>query len=174
MKLKFLTPWLIASIVLLAGCARDLSSNVYTSDASLNLVLEGTILATRPVIIKETDKLSDNAMGMLGGGAAGGALAGAGGGDGSVIVAGVLAGAVLGSIIESTLGKADGIEYIVNIDRSKLSDKYYEGSNLMRNAVAAAKATGLITVIQGKDQILAAGQNAYVILSPKRARVIAK
>ncbi|RZI46309.1 hypothetical protein EDM53_04060 [Rickettsiales endosymbiont of Peranema trichophorum] len=66
------------------------------------------------------------------------------------------------------------MEYVVKVDRSQISDGYYEGSAVMRNAIAAAKATGLITIIQGKDQLINVGQGVYIILSPKRARVIAK
>ncbi|WP_165379637.1 hypothetical protein [Rickettsiales endosymbiont of Peranema trichophorum] len=176
MKLKALSVCLVVSL-LFTGCARDLSSNVYTSDSSLNLTLEGQVIASRPIIVKESDKLSDSTLGMVAGGVFGGVAgsnAGGGGGQAAMIAAGAIAGAIVGSIVESKLSQADGMEYVVKVDRSQISDGYYEGSAVMRNAIAAAKATGLITIIQGKDQLINVGQGVYIILSPKRARVIAK
>jgi outer membrane lipoprotein SlyB len=173
---KFLTAFLILSIV--SGCARDLSSNVYTSDSSLNLTLIGEIVAARPIIIKNHDELSDNTGGMVAGGVAGAALASvAGSGSsnmGAIIAGGVLAGVLVGALVESSLSKADGIEYVVQIDRSTLNDGYYEGSSIMRNAISSARITGLITVVQGKDNLMSKGEKVYVILSPKRARLIAR
>ena len=47
----------------------------------------------------------------------------------------------------------------------------------MRNALAAVKTSGIVTVVQAKeaktDPELAIGQNVLVIISEKRARVIA-
>ena len=42
--------------VSLSGCARDLSSSTYTSDSTLNIVLQGQLLSSRHVKIKESDK----------------------------------------------------------------------------------------------------------------------
>ncbi len=168
---------IITLFAILNGCARDLSSNVYSSDSTLNLVLEGKVMASRPVIIRDTDKLTDNTAGIFAGGVAGGALgntAGDGSGHIAMIAGGVLAGAIIGSIIESNLSKADGIEYIVKVDTSKLKDGYYEGSAVMRNAISTATTSGLVTIIQAKDTSFNIGQEVYIIFSPKRTRVIAK
>ena len=67
-------------------------------------------------------------------------------------------------------------EHIIKVDKSKLSDDYYEGSARMRNAIAAAKATGMVTIIQtsekDKSQKIQVGENVLVIISENRARVI--
>jgi outer membrane lipoprotein SlyB len=157
-----------------AGCARDLSSNVYTSNSTFNLVLNGRILKSRPVLVKNNDQLSHNSTGIVAGGIAGGAAGYATGEGGALIAAGVLAGALVGSLIESSLSTADGIEYIVQIDRSQLSNDYYEGSALLREAVASAKATGTVAIVQSKDNPLQEGQEVFAIISPKRARVVSK
>lgn len=167
----------VAMMALLSGCARDLSTNVYTSDSTLNLTLEGKVVAARPVVVKNTDKLTDNTTGMAGGALAGGVIgntAGSGSGHVAAIAGGVLAGAVIGSIVESQLGTADGIEYIVKVDTSKLKSGYYEGSAVMRNAISSATTSGLVTIIQGKDTVFDVNQDVYIIFSPKRTRIIAR
>ena len=45
------------SSILLTACARDLSSSVYTSDATMNLTLEGEVISAREIRIKEGDRL---------------------------------------------------------------------------------------------------------------------
>lgn len=177
MKFKRIIGLIMGSLLILSGCARDLSNNVYTSDSTLNLTLEGEILSVRPVIIKNSDTLSDNAFGGAAGGITGGIAgsnAGRGRGNSTAIAAGSLAGVLIGAMIESKLSTADGIEYIVKVDKSNLSDEYYTGTALMRDAIAAARINGLITIVTGKDEVLAPHEKVYVILSPKRARVIRK
>ena len=164
-------------LALLSSCARDLSTHVYTSDSTLSLTLEGKVLATRPVIVKNTDMMADNTTGMAGGAALGGvfgSMAGSGSGNLAMIAGGVLVGAIAGTLIESQLGKADGIEYVVKVDTSNLKDEYYEGSTMMRNAISTAKTGGLITIVQGKDVIFNEGDPIYIIFSSKRTRIIAR
>jgi len=158
----------------MAGCSRDLSSDVYTSDSTLNLTLEGKILSARPITIKEEDK-----AGLGGGALAGGALGGVAGstaGDGSGQVAaaigGAVAGAVLGAVAENQLGGSNGYEYIVKVDTKNLKGDYYEGNGAMRNAISSATTSGLVTVVQGTDVKLAPHQKVYVIFSEKRTRII--
>jgi outer membrane lipoprotein SlyB len=54
---------LLIAIFSISGCARDLSSSTYTSDSTLNIVLEGIIVSSRDIKIKESDRLSDNSRG---------------------------------------------------------------------------------------------------------------
>lgn len=158
-----------------ASCARDLSSSTYTSSDTLSLTMEGQIKSVRPIKIKNTDMLSDNGTGMLGGGVVGG-LAGANVGKGTgqamAIAGGVIVGAAAGALIESKLGQQDGFEYIIKLDTDNLKHDYYEGTGAMRKAISSATTNGLITVVQGSDNLLPEGRNVYVIFSEKRMRVI--
>ena len=158
-------------LLLLSNCARDLSDALYTSDSTLSLTLKGKVMAVRPVVIKENDRLSDNAGGMLAGGAMG---AGAGNGKGAAIVGGMLVGGALGAVAEGALGKNEGYEYIIEVDTSKIKSGYFEGNSAMRNVIATAKANGLITVVQSRDNLIPKSTNVYVIFSEKRTRVITR
>lgn len=164
------------SLLFLSGCARDLSSNVYTSDATQSLTLEGKIISARKITIKSSDKLSENPTGILAGGAMGGAIGSTmGGGHNAApaIVGGVIVGSVIGSAVEHGLGASEGYEYIVKLNKASIKDTvYYEGSAAMRAALSAASSTGLLTVIQGLDNPLNKGEKVYVIVSDKRTRVI--
>lgn len=170
----------ICTLILLgffvASCARDLGSDVYTSDSTMNLTLEGKVISTRAVTIKNSDKLSDNTTGALAGGALGGVGAsgiGNNSGKSAAVVGGAIVGGVLGAAAESQLGKASGYEYVIKVDTSKLKSKYFEGTKAMRAAISSATTSGLITVVQGNDVKISEGTHVYVIFSDKRARVIA-
>jgi outer membrane lipoprotein SlyB len=163
--------------LLLSGCARDLSSDVYSSDDTLSLTMEGTIVNVRPIIIANAEELSRNTAGIISGGALGGA-AGSGIGQNAgrtlAVVGGIVAGAALGALVQSELGRQDGFEYIVKLDQSGLRGEHYQGSRAMRNAISTATTNGLITVIQGNDVVLKEGQKIYAIFSEKRTRLIAQ
>lgn len=159
----------------ISGCARDLSSNVYSSDSTLSLTLEGEVVSVRPIKVKESERLSDNAGGMAAGGIAGGVLGstvGQGGGTTAAIVGGAIAGAVVGTILQDKLGESKGYEYLIKVDTSKIKSNYYEGSTAMRNVISSAVTSGLITVVQGTDIVIREGQKVYVIFSDKRTRII--
>lgn len=159
----------------LGGCARDLSSDVYTSDSTLSLTMEGQVVSKRSITIKNSDKLEQNATGAMAGAALGGAAgstAGEGSGKVVTIVGGAVAGAIIGALVESQLGVSEGYEYIVKLDTSKLKSDYYEGSGAMRQVISAATTNGLVTVIQGKENPLSEGEKVYAIFSDKRARLI--
>lgn len=165
----------VATIGFLSACARDLSSNTYTSDATLSLTLEGKVISARPIMIKNSDQLSDNTGGILTGGVAGatlGSTVGGGNGQAASVVGGAIIGGVTGAVMQGQLGKSEGIEYIVKVDNSKLKGKYYEGSGAMRNAISSATTSGLVTIVQSNDNPLVEGQSVYVIFSDKRTRII--
>lgn len=176
MKVNLVKLVAIGTVALLfAACARDLSSDTYTSDSTLSLTLEGKVVSIRPITIKNSDTLSDNSTGILAGGAMGavaGANVGGGNGQAAAAVGGAIVGAAAGALLESKLGKSNGLEYIVKVDTSTLKEGYYEGSASMRNAISSAVTSGLITVVQGNDNPLAQGQKVYVIFSDKRTRII--
>lgn len=166
----------LVSLLVLTGCTRDLASNEYVSDATLNIVLEGVLVSSRDIIIRDSeyaiaDKTTGAAVGGVGGALLGAKVEGTGG-----AIVGAVAGGVFGALTQNALSKEKGIEYIVKIDRTQLKDDYYEGSTAMRHAIAASKATGVVTVIQSKEkeeckkpQI---GDNVLVIISEHRSRVI--
>ncbi|NDB82137.1 MAG: hypothetical protein EB127_05250 [Alphaproteobacteria bacterium] len=173
MKQAFLS---ICMCIVLSSCARDLSSSTYTSDSTLNMVFQGRLVSMRHVNVKETDSLSLNTTGSLMGAALGGAAAyNSSRSEAAPIIGAVVVGALVGSAIEGALGTSKGVEYFVKIDTSMMKDEYYQGSRMMRNAIAAIKASGMVTVVQSlnkKDPKLTEGQKVLVIISEKRARVI--
>lgn len=179
MKIKQLL--LIAFISLIAfglsGCGRDLSTDMYTSDSTLNIAVQGKILSSRLIKIKENEKLGDNSTGAAIGAIGGGAAMGSNTDSVAGIVGGALVGGVVGAVAESALSTTAGVEYIVLVDKSQISADYFAGSSSMRNAVESIKSTGLVTVIQAKEknaQILPVNQEVLLIISPKRTRVIPK
>jgi outer membrane lipoprotein SlyB len=176
MKNSILKILSIASIItILTGCARDLSSNTYTSSSTLSLTLEGKVISARAIKIKDNDKMADNKMGMLAGGAMG-AVSGSGIGKGTgndmAIVGTAIAGGIAGAALEGALTTQNGFEYIIKVDTSKLKSEYFEGNAAMRNAISSATTSGVITVVQGSDNPIAVGQTVYVIYSDNRTRVI--
>lgn len=175
MKRFFRLSLLFVFMAFLSACTRDLSSSTYVSDSTLSLTLKGRVISARPVTIKDSDKKQDYTAGMLAGGAMGAAVgSGIGGGSGNTMamVGGAIAGAAAGAAIQNAIGKSKGMEYIVEVDVSKLKNTYYEGNAAMRNAISSATTSGVITVVQSADNPVAVGQNVYVIYSADRARVI--
>jgi outer membrane lipoprotein SlyB len=178
MKFNIFTVAIVLALTLIStSCARDLSSNVYTSDSTLSLTLEGEVVSVRKIIIKDTESLQENTLGGLAGGTVGGiaaSTAGSGTGQSLAVAGGVIAGAAIGALAQDALSKGEGYEYIVKVDTKNLKSDYYEGSGAMRRAISSAVTNGLVTIIQGQDTLLDKGQEVYVIFSDKRARIIAK
>jgi outer membrane lipoprotein SlyB len=176
MKNLKISALLLVAAFSLTGCARDLSSETYTSDSTLNIVLEGVVVSTREIKIKESDRLGDNTAGAAIGGVTGGAIAHSSGGGTGAIVGSAVAGGVVGALSQGALSTAKGTEFIVKVDKSKLGDNYYEGSARMRNALASVKATGMVTVIQAvekvKEKQIQVGEKVLVVVSENRSRVI--
>ncbi len=172
---NFINIILIPIVILaLTGCARDLSNTTYTSDSTMNIVLEGVIVSARDIKIKESDRLKDNTLGGGAGAVGGGLAASRGTGNSVAILGGVVAGGLAGALVEQGLSTAKGVEYIVKVDRSQISSDFYEGSAMIRNALSAAKTTGAITVIQspkGREE-LRVGTHALIIVSDKKSMVI--
>lgn len=178
-----------ASMVVVTGCARDMNSNVYSSSAPVGKVLEGTVLSARGVTIKNTDKLEDNTLGMLGGGLLGG-IAGSTIGKGSgqaLAVAGVaIAGAAAGALAQDKLGGSNGMEYVVRLDPKYVTQAPQNvskknitiGNNSIDDDVkgsigVANTQTDLLSVVQGTDVILQPGQRVLIIYNNDRPRLVA-
>ena len=164
---------LIISLTFLTSCARDLSSDMYTSDSTMSLTMEGEVISVRKVKIKDTDRLGDNQAGIMTGALAGGVAGSvAGNNSGAAIIGGAVVGGLVGAGVEQALSTQTGFEYIVKINREQLADTYFEGSREMSKAISSAKASGFITVVQSAKDPLKEGQHVYVIVSDKRTRII--
>ena len=179
---------LAVATLVLSGCAREMSSNVYTSSSSSGKVLEGTVLSARQITINESDKLNENMMGLLGGGLAGGVLGstvGKGKGNSLATIGGAALGATAGAFAQKKLSSAPGMEYVVRIDpkyvssippkltRREISYGKSNASNDVNNSIRVADTkTDLISVIQGVDTIVQPGQRVLVIYNNDRPRVV--
>jgi outer membrane lipoprotein SlyB len=144
---------LAISGLLLASCAREISSDVYASRqvGEVSMTYAGVIRSVRPVTVQQGEQLEDNGLGIAGGGLAGGAVGSAlGRGKFLPTAAGAIAGAVAGSFAEKKLKQQTALEYIVDMDDG-----------------------GMLTVVQGQDQVFGIGQPVYVITSQGgRSRII--
>jgi len=154
---KFFTVLICAFALTLAGCARDISPDNYEENQAgvAKAVYPGTIVNAREVQVTGGDKLEDNTLGLIVGGAAGG-IAGStvGSGSGSTLaaVAGALLGAAAGGAAEGELKKQPAMEYIVELDNGRT-----------------------FTLIQGTEPRLDGGQKIFFIESTgDRGRVVPK
>lgn len=141
--------------LMLSGCARQISPNVYTEAqvGETSRTYRCTIVSVRQIQVKAGERLEDNTTGMLLGGAAGG-LAGSAVGNGhgntAAIVGGAIAGGILGSLAEDQLKTQDALEYVVELENGKVR-----------------------TVVQGLDSALRVGQDALLIIGERgRSRLI--
>ncbi len=179
---------LALAIFSLSACERNLKSDTYTSSSSTGLVLEGVIVSSRPVTIKESDKLQDNGAGLLAGGVGGAAVGNTiGGGRGRTVstVGGAIAGAVLGAVIQDQLSTSQGFEYIVRVNEENAADEKKNSeltstrlkdpsiNERMKNSIHTKMKTKMISVVQGQDVVFATGQKVYVIYSDDRPRLVA-
>lgn len=188
-KVSVLVAVALLSTNMLSGCARNVDANTYTSGAVVGKVLEGTVLSATPITIKNSDKLQDNTMGMLGGGIVGG-LAGSGVGKGTgqslAVAGGALAGAALGSVIQDKLGTNKGMQYVVRIDpkyvdhtpKTKVTHKVSVSENSIDQDIKDSIAiqdtkTDLISVVQGNDVIFQPGQRVLIVYNNDRPRLVA-
>lgn len=186
-KFSKLLGCIIATVFVLTGCAREMSSNVYTSSSTSGKVLEGRVLSARPVTIKEADKLQDNTMGMLGGGILGavaGSAVGKGTGQGLAAVGAGILGAAAGAYAQDKLGTQQGMEYVVRIDKKYISSipsrtskkQITYGTNSASEDVSQSiqvedTKTDLVSVLQGADVVFQPGQHVLVIYNNDRPRL---
>jgi outer membrane lipoprotein SlyB len=171
---KKINLFFISLLLILTSCARDLSSDLYTSDTTMSLTLEGKVISVRAVKVSESDKLGDNKTGIAGGALAGGMLGAQGGNSLGMMAGGAIIGGLVGAGVEKKLGESKGFEYIIKVNKENISEGYYEGSPIMRNAISSARTSGIMTIVQSTKDPIAEGSDVYVIISDKRARVIAK
>jgi len=129
---------------LLSSCAGNINDDSYqfSSVGGANRVGQGVIVDVRPVQIQ-----GNSQAGELAGGLAGGVAASTiGRGKGSVLasVGGALLGAFIGGVTQKELSEQKALQYIV-----RLADG------------------NMITVIQGLNNRLAAGQRVFVLYGPE-------
>ncbi len=150
---KIVMVLLLPALMALAGCASQIGANQYDSAAvgSVNRALVGTIVSVRAITVAD----SDNSLGTTIGGIAGG-VAGSQIGKGNTAgiigaVGGALVGGAAGNLAQRGLSKQGGYEYVVQLDNG-----------------------GLVTVTQGNDVLMAAGQRCMVLYGSgsDRARII--
>jgi outer membrane lipoprotein SlyB len=133
------------------GCAPRIGANNVSIQGvgEMSETLRGVIIAARPVTISASRQDMDNqpgagaALGAIGGGVLGSQV---GQGRGSVVaaLAGAAAGGVAGHYLGQKLTDQEGMEYQVQLDRG-----------------------GIVTIRQGADPIMRAGQRVMVINSSK-------
>lgn len=141
--------------LLLSGCAREISSEVY-SDAHMgeaSRTYRGIVASVRPVQVAP-ENLEGNIVGA-GAGALGGGLAAShiGGGKGNIAAtaAGVLAGGLGGAYAEKMLKTQNALEYVVELQSGEMR-----------------------TVVQGPNPAFGVGQAVLVVVAQNgRSRVVA-
>ena len=146
-----------ALMLLAAGCARQISSNVYSGHAvgEVSSTFAGTIIASRLVTVQDKEYLEENGLGVVGGGV-GGAIAGSqigkGRGNGVATIAGALVGATAGAFAEKALKEQNAMEYVVQLENGDTR-----------------------TVVQGPDPQYGVGQRVWLMVSHQgRSRVTAR
>lgn len=147
----------ITNIVLLSlaasisACTPNVSPDTYAvgSVGQVNRAVRGTIISARLVDISGTQSGVGAGAGALAGGVGGSALGG--GVRGNIIgaVGGAVVGGIAGAVIEEGTSRQKGMEYVVETGNG-----------------------ALLTVVQGAEAPLAAGQKVIVMYGT-RSRVIA-
>lgn len=153
---QFLALTACSLMVLLGGCARQISPNVY-SEASVgetSQTFRGKIINAREVAIEGKEKLDQNAAGLIGGGLAGGLLGnqfGKGTGNLAVTGIGAAAGAIGGAFLQKELEKQNAIEYVIQLQDGTLR-----------------------TIVQGPEPRFQVGQNVLLLVyHAGRSRIVA-
>ncbi len=154
---------LLSVLCLLSGCAREISSNVYSEGhvGETSLSYQGVVISVRQVKVTNAERLQENQTGMGLGALAGGGLGGLlgstmGKGTGNVLMTvagaglGAVAGGVGGAYAQQALSSQQGMEYVVKLTNGQI-----------------------MTVVQGLDAPLCAGQRVFIMVSyDGRSRVV--
>ncbi|MGL4371644.1 MAG: hypothetical protein ACRCTK_03210 [Alphaproteobacteria bacterium] len=146
----------LALVLLLSGCARDISSNTYKAShvGEASFTYQGVVANVREVQVEEGERLEENAAGVGIGALAGGAAGyqfGGGRGQIATTAAGAILGGVAGAYAEKALKSQKGLEYVVRLDNGQI-----------------------MTIVQGLDPRLNPGQRVLVLVSNAgRSRVVA-
>ncbi|MBA3602593.1 MAG: glycine zipper 2TM domain-containing protein [Parachlamydiaceae bacterium] len=114
-----------STVGLFTGCARQISSHVYSEDCVFEAseAYQGIIVSVRQVRIQNSEKLEENTAGMVAGGVTGAVIGnqiGRGSGNGIATVAGALLGFAVGASIEKDLSSQNAYEYVVQLSNGEL------------------------------------------------------
>lgn len=180
--------WLLIAVALLSGCAQNMDGNTYTEQqvGEASQTYQAVVLSMRQVKVNSGDKLTDNGMGILLGGAAGGLAGnniGKGKGNVAATVGGAVAGAALGALIQGAASDQDGLEYVVKYweaTAGKITTKEFARQSCTngRTSCEAEERTvqaneRLITMVQGLNPRIEPGTRAFLIITPNgRSRLV--
>jgi outer membrane lipoprotein SlyB len=137
----------VMAITISGGCARQISSNVYSGDAvgETSSTYPGVVISARSVTVEDKEYLGDNALGIIGGGVGGaylGSKIGKGEGNTLATVGGALAGAVGGAFAEKALKTQNAMEYVVALENGESK-----------------------TVVQSPEPMMGVGQKVWLMVS---------
>jgi outer membrane lipoprotein SlyB len=145
----------LISASIFGGCARQISSNVYSANAvgETSTTYPGVVISCRQVLVEDKEYLEQNGLGIIGGGVTGGYLGSkVGKGEGNMLatVGGAIVGATAGAYAEKMLKSQNAIEYVVALENGEAK-----------------------TVTQGLDPSYSAGQKVWLIVSQRgRSRIV--
>jgi outer membrane lipoprotein SlyB len=144
-----------ATALLLSGCAREISPNVYSEAhvGEASQTFQGTILTVRQVQVQGHEKLEGNQLGMAAGALAGGVAGyqfGKGKGNVAATAGGAILGATAGAFAQKALETQDALEYTVQLSNGEMR-----------------------TVVQGLQPAYGAGQRVLLIVGRSgRSRIV--
>jgi outer membrane lipoprotein SlyB len=151
MSKPFVAAASLLALVALGGCTSSYSANTVDSASvgTVNRVVGGIVLSARAVTIRSEGRGVGAGVGAAAG-AVGGSALGTSTREGILGgIAGAVIGGLVGSVAGDAVGNETGIEYIVRLDDGQT-----------------------VTVVQGADPPLAAGQKILVVYDRRRTRVI--
>ena len=134
----------------LAGCQSSIAPDTYSaaSVGQVQRTVRGTVLSLRGVSIEGTRSGIGAGAGAIAGGVGGSAIGGGTRANIAGAVGGAVVGGIIGALAEEAVTKQGGVEYIIETETG-----------------------ALVTIVQGPEPTLAAGQKVLVIYGA-RARVI--
>ena len=154
-RASFFLLTLCSVVGLFSGCARQISSSVYSEDCVSEAAeaYQGVIVSMRQVRVQNSEKIQNNSTGMVAGGLSGavvGSQIGRGSGNGIATLAGALLGVAVGASIEKDLSSQQAYEYVVQLNNGELR-----------------------VVVQGRDNVLTPGQPVLLLVGYQgRPRII--
>ena len=151
---------ILLSSLMLAGCARSLSPDVYSRDevGSKVEVEDAVVVATRDVKIEGTQSNVGAGAGAVAGGVGGAVAVGRNRGAATLgAVAGAIIGAIAGAAVEEAATSSEGVEYLVRLNDGE--------------TVAVVQPKGATTLAPGDRALLVYGDHIRVVPVPAGVEV---